>query len=337
MGKNKKDEFASLKMGLEETFENTLKMDFDVTNAVDFTNSQGQVMIVDIIQAGDEFQNKYIGVQKNIKYKEKLIDVGVGKTYIQKTNNKPSAVALSGGSTLTDIDIEVVELAVKEGYEPNELNPKIAGLLLAAGSSPDNPLPLKDIVISLKGLEVSRFNSYQLWQGNKTGSTQNMNNFDGWLTLIKKSSDVTSGGTIHAFDASTVLADMVKFNNVVISKFPAWINNGYAVFMSPSQFQCFYQTKFAQNGVVDALTLAAGVTKTSFTFNNVTYYSMQGMIGSNQIVATRLGCLTVGTDLISETDTVKFEFLREAEIYRLEIIYKLGAQIAREKEVIATL
>ena len=337
MGKNKKDEFASLKMGLEETFENTLKMDFDVTNAVDFTNSQGQVMIVDIIQAGDEFQNKYIAVQKNIKYKEKLIDVGVGKTYIQKTNNKLSAVALSGGSTLTDIDIEVVELAVKEGYEPEELNPKIAGLLLAAGSSPDNPLPLKDIVISLKGLEVSRLNSYQLWQAKKTGSTQNMNYFDGWLTLINKSSGVTSGGTAHAFSASTVLADMVKFNNVVISKFPAWINNGYAVFMSPSQFQCFYQTKFAQNGVVDALTLAAGVTKTSFTFNNVTYYSMQGMIGSNQIVATRLGNLTAGTDLVSETDTVKFEYLREAEIYRLEIIYKLGAQIAREKEVIATL
>ena len=337
MAKNKKDEFASLKMGLEETFENTLKMDFDVTNAVDFTNSQGQVIIVDIIQAGDEFQNKYIGVQKNIKYKEKLIDVGVGKTYIQKTNNKPSAVALSGGSTLADIDIEVVELAVKEGYEPNELNPKIAGLLLAAGSSPDNPLPLKDIVISLKGLEVSRVNSYQLWQGNKTGSTQNMNNFDGWLTLINKSTGVTSGGSAQAFSASTVLAYMAKFNNVVISKFPAWINNGYAVFMSPSQFQCFYQTKFAQNGVVDALTLEAGVTKTSFNFNNVTYYSMQGMIGSNQIVATRLGNLVAGVDLVSETDTVKFEYLTEAEIYRLEIIYKLGAQIAREKEVIATL
>jgi hypothetical protein len=315
----------------------SLKMAYVVTNAAAFTSGEGQVVISDIILGQQEFQNPFIGVQTGVKYIEKVIDLGVGLTYIRKTNDSIGSLAVSGGSSLTDVSIQTVEMCVKEGYNPSQLNSKLAGKLLAAGSDPSTPVPLSDLVQTLKGKEIGKLNSYQLWQGNATGSTANRNFFDGWLKKISNgSATVVSGGSAAALASTTCLATMAAFNKVVITAFPEWITAGYAVFMSPAQFDTFYQTKFGTNGVIDSLTLNTGKPVLEFTFGSVTYYSMQGMTGSNVIVATRLGNLIAGTDLVSESDNVKFEYLPEGEIFRLEAVYKLGAQIARLAEVVAT-
>lgn len=314
-----------------------LKMTYVVTNAAAFTSGDGQVVISDIILSGKEFTNPFIGIQTGVKYIDKLIDIGIGNTYIRKTNDAIGAIAVSGGSSLTDVSVQTVELCVKEGYNPSQLNSKLAGKLLAAGSDPSNPLPLADIVQTLKGKKISKLNSYQLWAGNATGSTANQNHFDGWLKKISNgSATCVSGGSAAAFATGTVLATVAAFNKVVITAFPAWITEGYSVFMSPAQFDTFYQTKFGTNGVVDSLTLNTGKAVTEFVFGSVSYYAMEGMTGSNVLVATRQGNLVAVTDLVSETDTVKFEYLPESEIFRLEAVYKLGAQIARLAEIVAT-
>ena len=55
------------------------------------------------------------------------------------------------------------------------------------------------------------------------------------------------------------------------------------------------------------------------------------------MIMTREFNLCLGTDLVSEDDTLSFEYLNEQQCWRLFGAYKLGPQIARTQEVVAAI
>jgi hypothetical protein len=70
---------------------------------------------------------------------------------------------------------------------------------------------------------------------------------------------------------------------------------------------------------------------------NVEVLSTNGLVGNNSLIMTREFNLCLGTDLVSEDDTLSFEYLNEQQCWRLFGAYKLGPQIARTAEVVAAI
>jgi len=314
-------------------------MAYDVSGMAAYAKSNGTVLIKDLILGAQSFGQDGIRVETGIKSTDKFADFAVGNTYLQTTNGDAGALSYSGGSTLADISVSVVEMAVKERYATGLLNSKIAQMQMRAGSDPSNPLPYSDVLVELKTKDVGNKNDIALWQGSTaTGNTNiNTNKFDGWLTLALAGASV-SGGSAAALVAATAIATVEAIKKVAETSFPAWVNEGAFVYMSPANFSVYYRAVFGLASTIDSQTLATGkpVEKFYIPGSNFLVMSTNGLQGKNNIVITRDANLIIGTDLVSEDDTLTFEYLNEALCYRLLAIYKLGAQIARVAEVVVT-
>jgi hypothetical protein len=315
-------------------------MAYDVSGMAAYSKSNGSVLIADLILGSQAFNQAGIRVEPGIKSTDVFADFSVGNTYLQTTNGDPGALSYSGGSTLKDISITVKEMAVKERYVKTTLDSKIAQMLMRAGSSPSNPLPYADVLVGLKQQEIGLLNDKLLWQGVTTSSDPNLNKFNGWITLATAtgSTGVISGGSSAALVAGTAIASIEAIKNVAFATFPTWVNEGCFMFMSPAQFSIYYRALFGLASMIDSLALNTGKPVAEFYIpgTNVLVQSTNGLVGKNNILITRDNNLVIGTDLVSEDDSLTFEYLNNDLIWRLLAIYKLGAQIGRRAEVVVT-
>ena len=309
---------------------------YNVAGMADWSKSNGNIIIADLLLDGQSFNQEGIAVQDGIKSADKLVDFSIeGQTFLQKTNNDVGLLGYSGGTILLDVDIKVTELAIKERYATSSLNAKITQMQMRAGSDPSSPLAYADVLVGLKSKAVGMLNDKLLWQGNTaTGYTGAYKMFDGWLTLIKKGG-YTTGGTTGLNSGATVIN---KIENILAKTFtahPTYIDGCY-MFMSPAQYSIYYRQLFQLNSTIDGLTINTERQPESFMIpgTNVLVQSTNGLAGVNDIVVTRDGNLVIGTDLVSEDDFLKLEYLNEQQCWRLEACYKLGSQVARVSEVV---
>jgi hypothetical protein len=308
---------------------------YNVSAMADWSKSNGTVLIEDLLLEGQSFNQEGIAIQDGIKSAEKLVDFSInGQTFIQKTLNDVGLLGYSGGTTLLDVDITVTELAVKERYATSSLNAKITQMAMAAGSDPSSDLAYNDILVGLKSKAVGVLNDKMLWQGDTTGAVD-VNKFNGWLKLIKTKGGYTTGGTAAALTGATAIAKIEGILKSTFAAHPAYIDNCY-MYMSPANYSVYYRQLFALNTVIDGLTLNTERQPQSFMIpgTNVLVQSTNGLVGKNDIVVTRDGNLVIGCDLVNETDFLKLEYLNEAQCWRLEAVYKLGAAIARASEFV---
>jgi hypothetical protein len=310
---------------------------YNVSAMADYSKSNGQILIADLLLEGQSFNQEGIAIQDGIKSSDKMVDFSVqGQTFIQKTLNDVGLLGYSGGTLLLDVTIAVTELAVKERYVTSSLNAKITQLAMAKGSDPSSELAYADTLVSLKAKAVGMLNDKILWQGDTASGNTDSNTklFDGWLKKIKAGAYVT-GGTSALLSGTTAIAKIEAIQKATFDAFPAWIDGAY-MFMSPANYSVYYRQLFALNTVIDGLTINTERQPQSFVIpgTNMVVQSTNGLAGRNEIVVTREGNLVIGTDLVSEDDFVKLEFLNEQQCWRLEVVYKLGAAVARPSEVV---
>lgn len=314
-------------------------MAYDLTGMATWTKSNGTVLIKDLILDGQSFNLEGLRVETGIKSTDVFADFGAGSTYLQTTNGDPGSLSYSGGSVLKDVSISVVEMAVKEKYVKSTLESKIAQMQMRAGSDPSNPMPYADVLVGLKKQAVGYANDILIWQGStSTGNTNiNTNKFNGLLTQVLVGGYVT-GGTAAALTGATAIATMEAFVKTAHTSFPAWVQAGSYLYMSPINFSTYYRQVFQLNSTQDALNVgsATPVQKFFIPGTQVLVQSTNGLTGKNNFLMTRDGNFFIGTDLVSEDDSLSFEYLNEAQLWRLFAAYKLGAKVARIAEVVAT-
>lgn len=314
-------------------------MAYDLTGMATWAKSNGSVLIKDLILDGQSFNLDGVRIETGIKSADIFADFGAGTTVLQLTNGDPGALSYSGGSVLKDVKVEVVEIAVKEKYVKSTLESKIAQMQMRAGSDPSNPLPYSDVLVGLKKQAIGLANDMLLWQGNTGSSTPNMSYFNGILTLATGCTGATTGGTAAPLSASTAIATVEAFVKVAHAAFPTWVNAGSFLYMSPINFATYYRAVFGLGSTIDSLTLQAGTGPKDKFFVpglNVEVLSTKGLTGVDNFLMTRDQNFIFGTDLVSEDDSLQFEYLNEAQIWRLFAVYKLGAKIARCAEVVLT-
>lgn len=319
-------------------------MGYNLQGMSDYAKSNGIILIKDLILQAQSFSMDGIRVETGIKSTELFADFAVGNTVLQKTLGDAGALQYSGGSTLKDISIHVVELAIKERYVKSTLESKIAQMQMRAGSDPSNPIPYNDVLVNLKAQTVGHLNDLLVWQGDVSGATNNQ--VDGYLTILNKSTGNTgttyfavTGGTFP-FTQTTAIATVEAFAKAALAKFPVWILDGAYLYMSPTNFEVYFRAVYGLSSPVNTLTLelnAKPVQKFMVPGTNIEVLSTNGLVGNDSMIMTREFNLCLGTDLVSEDDTLSFEYLNEAQCWRLFGAYKLGPQIARTQEVVATI
>jgi len=315
-------------------------MAFNIAAMADYTQSNGQVLISDLILGGESFNLQGIGIQQGIKYVEKLEDIADDFTYLQSSSTgDPGSLSFSGGTKISDVDITVHTIYIKEKYLRNQLEHKCANVTLTPGTDPSDPIAYAQTVVSLKQEKTGYLNDILLWQGDSaTGNTNtNTNKFDGIYKLVTAGSYV-SGATSGALVSGTCLSVMNTLYNVAVTAFPIWEKECY-MFLSPSNFSVYYRALFGLNGAVNnqTLNITAGL-PASFVIpgTNCLVQSTQGLTGTNYKFITRNGNFVWGTDLVSEDDTLNLKYDDSSSVmgWRLFGAYKLGAQVARIGEVV---
>jgi hypothetical protein len=317
-------------------------MGYNLQGMSDYAKSNGIILIKDLILQAQSFSMDGIRVETGIKSTELFADFAIGNTYLQATLGDAGALLYSGGSTLKDISIHVVELAIKERYVKSTLESKIAQMQMRAGSDPSNPIPYNDVLVNIKAQTVGHLNDLLVWQGDVTGLTNNQVN--GYITILKASTGatayVTATGVTVPFTQTTAIASVENFVKQALAAFPVWILDGAYLYMSPTNFEIYFRAVYGLSSPVNTLTLelnAKPVQKFMVPGTNVEVLSTNGLVGNNSLIMTREFNLCLGTDLVSEDDTLSFEYLNEQQCWRLFGAYKLGPQIARTAEVVAAI
>lgn len=307
-------------------------MAFDLTGAADYAKSNGKIILTDLVLAGQSME--ILPVQEGIKSADKLVDFADGGTVLQ--GGDYTATAYNGGVKLTDKQISVTEIHVKEKYSNRDLNSKIAQMVMKAGSAPDS-MPYQDVLVGLKSASISAANEKLLWQGNTAGAG-NLIHFDGFLTQVLAAADKTVTGTAAAsLTASNAISKVEAIVEKSHVSFPEWIDTTHRLFMAPKEFSTYYRAVNKLSEKQDKMTNTPNVVK-EFVVpgTNCIATSIAGLHGSAELIITRPENFVVGVDLKSEDESFKFEYLNEALFWRLFALYKLGCQIARTNEVVST-
>lgn len=312
-------------------------MAFDVTGMAAYVAGKPEVIISDVILKGESFG--LLNVQTGIKDTARLIDVAVGDTEVQ-TGDYSSLNRFSGSTDLLDVNITVKERFVSELYNKSTLNAKVASLALRAGSQPSD-LAFEDIIMGLKGAKINNMNELSLWQGDTTltGTTSAINNLkisNGFIKIARDSNDKVESEIIATgLTAANALANVADMCDTYEQNFPQFIDEVSYLFMSPENFSVWYRTAFALNGAVTKDNISLTPVKEAFVpGRNIVAKSMIGLAGTNDMLLSRAENLTIGVDLENETDSLTFEYHSVLKSHELFGIWKLGAQIARTKEVV---
>lgn len=312
-------------------------MAYDIAGMADFAKSNGKILLTDLVLEGDSFG--ILPVQDGIKSSDKLVDFADGSTVIQ-TGDYTGTSNYSGGVSLTDKEIAVKELFVKEKYTSRELQAKISQMAMRIGSNPED-LPYQDALLGLKGSVIALENEKLLWQGDTTKTGTNLAHFNGFTTVLKGFAHDDDDLPTYTGEASAELTNSNAISKVekIVEKshvdFPAWIDATTRLFMSPKNFITYYRAVNKLSNSVDKMTNAPAVVK-EFTVpgTNVIATSTAGMVGVHDLFITRPENFVIGVDLKSEDEQFKFEFLNESLVHRLFVLYKLGCKIARTQEVV---
>jgi hypothetical protein len=304
-------------------------MAFDLTAMADFAKSNGKVLITDLVIKGRSFV--ILPIQDGIKSSEKLIDFAENSTVLRTGDY--SAADYQGGVKLTDKEIKVIEIFVKEAYKKHDLQKKIAQMALRAGSSPED-MPFQDLLVGLKGASIAAANESLLWKGSVAGG----NLFDGFLTQLLAATDYTETNVAAADLSKTGAVDKVEsVIELAFNTFPTWIDHQTRMFMSPKNFTTYFRAVNKLNGAVDKLTNEGQViTEFQIPGTNCWATSVSGLHGKPELILTRPENFVIGVDLKGEDEDFRFEYLNEALLWRYFALYKLGCKIARTNEVVVT-
>lgn len=313
-------------------------MAFTVSNLTDYVKQNPKVDIEGIV-LNLESVNMGLSVQDGIKYSEKLLVVDGGEAIIQDGSYVSSSA--NGSFELSDKALTVVERHVKESFDPQSLNRKVASVVMSAGSDvEDLPAFVKDAIIKTKVDSIKRKNEQSLWLGDSsvTGSAaavRHLEDFDGYVKLAQDSTDTiktaAAAVALTAANAEARVAEMIALipEDLIMEETD--------LFMSPSAFVTYRAVMVEKYKT--AQTFGDSIKfQTSYQIpgTNCTAHAVTGLVGSNDMILAKASNLYIGCDLKSEEEEAEMRKLEDRS-FEFFALYKLGAQLGKEDEIVVTL
>jgi hypothetical protein len=233
--------------------------------------------------------------------------------------------------------LTVGKVKVEETLCPKTLETKFTQQGLAAGSPVDLGV-FQDQIGAEKAGKIAEAIETAIWQGSLSGSGNNAR-WDGFLTILTAlgfggAGDPIKGNVADAYTSitSSNIDDIIA---TIYSVIPAallgkpdlFIAMGtdtfrlYRTWLVGANLFHYAATETAEMEIVDPIT-------------GIKIYGLNGMNGTNKIVAGLWSNFFIGTDMMNEEEEYKFWYSQDNDEVRYRATFKYGTQIAFPEQVV---
>lgn len=242
----------------------------------------------------------------------------------------------SGTTAFTQRSLSVGKIKVNESICPKTFEAKYTQKALRAGSTYDY-MPFADEYSAKKIEVIGAALETALWQGDTTlsGSPQ-LNKFDGLLKLIAPSGVPVTGVVVgNTSEATSITSgNIIGLVDDVYTAIPASIvaNGDVVIFVGMDTFRTYTIAlkeanlfHYAAESVDFEITIPG---------TSVKLVAVNGLNGTDQMVATRLSNLYLGVDLLNEEERFELFYAKEADEMRFVAEFKMGVNYAFPTEIV---
>lgn len=291
---------------------------FNLSGLQEYTDETGGLLLMEAIVKSKTAEIGY--VQSGIKGTQ-AINLLTSTLAVQ---NGSCGFTPSGTTVFTQRDITVCAYKVNETLCPADLNDYWAGQFLNAGSYNEN-VPFEEAIATLKKEQISKFVDDKLWLAT-TGATDCFTGFKGLF-----STGATAPVNFVVSATTPAVGSMLTVVDQLITALPDKVqeDDDLVVIMSMSNYRKYtIDLRTANYYNFGTETKEAGTLFQVFhPGTNVLVVGIGPLSGSNQIVCGKRSQLIVGTDLMTDSETLEIFYDRNEDEVRVRSNFKIGAQI----------
>jgi len=294
---------------------------FDLATLATYTDELGGQLIRRAILEGETA--KIIRVQPGIKGTQ-AINLLDSTLVVQEGS---CGWNTSGATTFTQRDITVCDLKVNESLCPRDLNDYWLGQLLQPGSY-NETVPFEAQISELKTAQISQYIENLIW-----GASSATTCFSGFKQLLAQvgSTQVGASGNIvvtgqTALGATTALEQV---DNLVV-RIPDDIADAddLVIFMSHANYRKYLINFRTANYFHFSPDQSFAEMRTFHPATNILVHPVGGLNGSNLMVLSKASYMFMGTDLLSDSESLRMFYSQDFDEVRLRANFKVGAQVA---------
>ncbi len=232
----------------------------------------------------------------------------------------------------------VGKIKVNEALCLKDLEAKYLQKALPAGSMYDSMIYAEEYS-KRKTEKISSQLEKALWQGNTASVDVNLNKFQGLISLITAAgaSVVNANSVAYHGVVETAITDtnVVSIFDDIYKAIPAQVvdKDDMAIFCGMDTFRT-YTVKLKSSNLFHYKYDEAANGQFFLPGTNVRVIAVQGLNGTNDIVATRISNLFIGTDLLNEEERFEIFYAKEADQVRFVSEFKMGINLAFPDEVV---
>lgn len=244
----------------------------------------------------------------------------------------------SGLTSFTQRAVTVGKIKVNEALCMKDLESKYLQKALPAGSMYDTMVFAEEFT-NRKAEKIASQLEKALWQGDTGSVDVNLNKFDGLLKLITGggASVVNANSVAYHGSVETSITDanVVSIFDSIYKAIPAQVvdKDDIAIFCGMDTFRT-YTVKLKTSNLFHYKYDEAANGQFFLPGTNVRVIAVQGLNGTNDIVAARISNFYIGTDLLDEQEKFELFYAQEAMQMRFVSEFKMGIQYAFPDEIV---
>lgn len=244
----------------------------------------------------------------------------------------------SGTTTFSQRTLTPGKIKVNEAICPKSFEAKYTQKALRNGSSYDY-MPFADYFTQKKIDLIGAQLETALWQGDTASGNANLSKFDGLIKLIAPSGVLTSG-VVDGNPTNILVATGITTANVigiidgVYQLIPTSILDGGDVFVAVGMDTFRKYTVALKNANLFNYAAEASDFEIIIAGTNVKLIGLNGLNGTNKVVASRWSNIYLGVDLLNEEERFELFYAKEADEMRFVAEFKMGVNYAFPTEIV---
>jgi hypothetical protein len=244
----------------------------------------------------------------------------------------------SGLTSFTQRTVTVGKIKVNEALCLKDLEAKYLQKALPAGSMYDSMVYAEEYS-KRKTEKISSQLEKALWQGNTASVDVNLNKFTGLISLITSAGASVVNANSVAFhgvvETAITDANVVSIFDDIYKAIPAQVvdKDDMVIFCGMDTFRT-YTVKLKSSNLFHYKYDEAANGQFFLPGTNVRVIAVQGLNGTNDIVAARISNFFIGTDLLNEEERFEIFYAKEADQVRFVSEFKMGINFAFPDEIV---
>ena len=300
-------------------------MSFDVTAFTDYVNEQSTDLLTRSLTGAQSAA--LFNIQTGVK---SSADLHIFTTDAIFQAGGACSRTASGTTTFTKRNITVGKIQVAEDLCPKDLEAKWTQIMLPNGSVYEDINFFATEYFGKKADTIANQLETAIWTGDTTSGNANLSRFDGLLKLIDADATVVSAtaSTINETNIRTILRN-IKDNlpDQIRDKDDVKVLCGWDTFDT-------YVNKLAIDNLFHKSGEGGEMGEMSIENSRVVLKAVNGLTGTNRIIAGRMSNFYIGVDMQDEEDNFETWYSQDDRNVKFNVEFKYGTQYAFGDEIV---